>query len=155
MAGATEIVGLKWFISLETQKKERTRRKTEKNWLVFTAAIPTLSLILGRTVSAQAVEKKLKIGLIMPISGLISVVGRSTLSRAIEMAFSKVNETGGLQVGGDTHQPRSSSNNGGWSTIPSGHTASWTTDRQRRKPSREYPMDGWGLSHYHLLLIQV
>jgi len=116
-------------------------RKTGRSWLIFTTAILALSLILGGTISAQAAEKTLKIGVIMPISGPISVVG-ITLSRAIEMAFSKVNETGGLQVGGR-------------STTPSDYTAPWTTGHQLRKPSREYPMDGWGSSHYHLLLVQV
>ncbi|MBW2619189.1 MAG: ABC transporter substrate-binding protein [Deltaproteobacteria bacterium] len=78
-------------------------RKTGKSWLVFTAAILALSLILGGAISVQAAEKTLKIGVIMPISGPISVVG-ITLSRAIEMAFDKVNETGGLQLGGDTYK---------------------------------------------------
>ena len=78
-------------------------RKTGRSWLVVTMAILALALVLSGTVSAQAVEKELKIGVIMPISGPISVVG-ITLSRSIEMAFDKVNETGGLNLGGDTYK---------------------------------------------------
>lgn len=70
--------------------------------------IVTLSIILIAVLfiagpgPTGAATKQLKIGLIMPISGPISVVGVS-LSRGFEIMVAKVNERGGLKVGDDRY----------------------------------------------------
>lgn len=45
----------------------------------------------------------LKVGMIMPLSGPISIVGVG-LTRAVELYFDKINEEGGLKLGGKTYQ---------------------------------------------------
>ncbi len=45
----------------------------------------------------------LNVGMIMPLSGPISIVGVG-LSRAVELYFDKINEEGGLKLGGKTYQ---------------------------------------------------
>ncbi len=59
-------------------------------------------ILFGVTVPAQAKTKTLKVGMLMPISGPISVVGIG-LTRAVELYFDKVNDEGGLQLDGDTY----------------------------------------------------
>jgi len=59
-------------------------------------------LVLGVS-PVQAKDKTLKVGMIMPLSGPISIVGVG-LTRAVELYFDKVNEEGGLQLGGDTYK---------------------------------------------------
>lgn len=58
--------------------------------------------VFGADSPVQAKPKTLKVGMLMPISGPISVVGVG-LTRAVELYFDKVNEEGGLQLGGDTY----------------------------------------------------
>lgn len=59
-------------------------------------------LAMGSTGSALAATKQLKVGMLMPLSGPISIVGVG-LTRAVELYFDKVNAEGGLQLGGDTY----------------------------------------------------
>ncbi len=51
----------------------------------------------------QGATKTLKVGMIMPLSGPISFVGVG-LTRAVRLYFDKVNEEGGLKLGGDTYK---------------------------------------------------
>jgi branched-chain amino acid transport system substrate-binding protein len=59
--------------------------------------------ILGFQGPAQAADKTLKVGIIMPLSGPISIVGVG-LTRAVELYFDKVNAEGGLKLGKDTYK---------------------------------------------------
>ena len=74
------------------------------NWVVLCVLILTSVMLLGGPVgSTQAAEKTLKVGIIMPMSGPISFVGVG-LARAVRIYFDKVNEEGGIQLGGDTYK---------------------------------------------------
>ncbi len=78
-------------------------KRTAKCFVVFSICLLVSSLfLLGAHSPAQAKTKTLKVGMIMPISGPISVVGVG-LARAVELYFDKVNSEGGLQLGGDTY----------------------------------------------------
>ena len=78
-------------------------RGKKRNWIIVSLALLISALfVLGPSVSVQAATKHLKIGLIMPISGPISVVGMA-LSRGFEICFDQVNERGGLKVGEDRY----------------------------------------------------
>ena len=59
-------------------------------------------LVCGVHSPAQAKTKTLKVGMLMPLSGPISIVGVG-LTRAVELYFDKVNEEGGLKLGGETY----------------------------------------------------
>jgi branched-chain amino acid transport system substrate-binding protein len=73
------------------------------NWVIISVAVlMSVLLVLGPGASAQAATKRLKVGIIMPLSGPISFVGVG-LMRAVRLYFDKVNEEGGLQLGGDTY----------------------------------------------------
>jgi len=73
------------------------------NWVIISVAVLiSVLLVLGPGASAQAATKRLKVGIIMPLSGPISFVGVG-LARAVRLYFDKVNEEGGLQLGGDTY----------------------------------------------------
>ncbi|MDP6682900.1 MAG: ABC transporter substrate-binding protein [Desulfobacterales bacterium] len=78
-------------------------KEKSKSWImvVFSVLVAAV-LIIGPNTSAEAATKHLKIGVIMPISGPISVVGMA-LSRGFEICFDKVNERGGLKVGADRY----------------------------------------------------
>ena len=78
------------------------KRKTG-NWFIVSLALFIAALfVLGPSASTQAATKTLKVGMLMPLSGPISIVGVG-LTRAVELYFDKVNEEGGLQLGGDTY----------------------------------------------------
>ena len=78
------------------------KRKTS-NRVIFSLGVLLCALIaLGSNGLVQAATKQLKIGMIMPLSGPISIVGVG-LTRAVELYFDKVNEAGGLQLGGETY----------------------------------------------------
>jgi branched-chain amino acid transport system substrate-binding protein len=61
------------------------------------------ALIFGYNGATQAATKTLKVGMIMPLSGPISIVGVG-LTRSVELYFDKVNEEGGLTLGGETYK---------------------------------------------------
>ncbi len=66
-------------------------RGKKRNWIIVMLAVLISALfVLGPSVSSLAATKHLKIGVIMPISGPISVVGMA-LSRGFEICFDKVN----------------------------------------------------------------
>ena len=74
-----------------------------RNWVIIsTVILMSVLLVLGPGASAQAATKHLKVGMIMPLSGPISFVGVG-LTRAVRLYFDKVNEEGGIQLGGDTY----------------------------------------------------
>ena len=78
-------------------------RGKKRNWIIVMLALLISALfVLGPSVSVQAGTKQLKVGMLMPLSGPISIVGVG-LTRAVELYFDKVNEEGGLQLGGDTY----------------------------------------------------
>jgi branched-chain amino acid transport system substrate-binding protein len=70
--------------------------------IIMLTLLMTTALVFTADSPVQADTKKLKVGMIMPLSGPISVVGVG-LTRAVELYFNKVNEAGGLQLGGDTY----------------------------------------------------
>ena len=65
------------------------------------AILLALALCLGSLAPAAAADT-LKVGMVMPLSGPISIVGVG-LTRAVELYFDKVNEAGGLTLGGKTY----------------------------------------------------
>lgn len=70
--------------------------------ILFTGLmIMALALTVGPAGPAQA-AKILKVGMIMPLSGPISIVGVG-LTRAVELYFDKINDEGGLKLGGETY----------------------------------------------------
>jgi len=74
-----------------------------KNWIVvMLALILSVLFVMSPGGSAQAATKSLKVGIIMPLSGPISFVGVG-LVRAVKLYFDKVNEEGGIKLGGDTY----------------------------------------------------
>ncbi|MEW5722334.1 MAG: ABC transporter substrate-binding protein [Thermodesulfobacteriota bacterium] len=75
-----------------------------RNWcIVFAALLIAALFVLGSGAPAQsAAPKTLKVGMLMPLSGPISIVGVG-LTRAVELYFDKVNEEGGLTLGGDAY----------------------------------------------------
>jgi branched-chain amino acid transport system substrate-binding protein len=74
-----------------------------RNWVIIsTAVLISALLVVGSGASAQAATKRLKVGIIMPLSGPISFVGVG-LTRAVRLYFDKVNEEGGIQLGRDTY----------------------------------------------------
>ncbi|UCH07296.1 MAG: ABC transporter substrate-binding protein [Deltaproteobacteria bacterium] len=77
--------------------------KKRTNWVALCVVTVTSVMLLGAfTGSTLAGEKTLKVGIIMPLSGPISFVGVG-LTRAVRLYFDKVNEEGGLELGGDTY----------------------------------------------------
>ena len=77
--------------------------KKRTNWFALCVVTVTSVMLLGAFGgSTLAGEKTLKVGIIMPLSGPISFVGVG-LMRAVELYFDRVNEEGGLQLGGDTY----------------------------------------------------
>jgi len=73
------------------------------NWFIVSLALLISAVfVLGTSVPVQAGTKKLKVGMLMPLSGPISIVGVG-LTRAVELYFDKINEEGGLKLGGDTY----------------------------------------------------
>jgi len=73
------------------------------SWIIVTIAVLLSAVfVIGIHTSADAADKRLKVGMLMPLSGPISIVGVG-LTRAVELYFDKVNEAGGLQLGGDTY----------------------------------------------------
>jgi branched-chain amino acid transport system substrate-binding protein len=78
------------------------KAKTKK-WIKVPLALMIVTLlVLGSSDSGDAATKRVKIGVIMPISGPISVVGMA-LSRGLQICFDKVNERGGLKVDADRY----------------------------------------------------
>jgi branched-chain amino acid transport system substrate-binding protein len=73
------------------------------NWIIVMLVVTfSAVLMVGPHTDAQASTKQLKVGMLMPLSGPISIVGVG-LTRAVELYFDKVNEAGGLQLGGETY----------------------------------------------------
>ena len=68
--------------------------------VLLTVGLMILGLALV-TAPARAAET-LKVGMTMPLSGPISIVGVG-LTRAVELYFDKINEEGGLKLGGRTY----------------------------------------------------
>lgn len=69
---------------------------------VSLALLISVVFVLGTGMPVQAGTKRLKVGMVMPLSGPISVVGVG-LTRAVGLYFDKVNEEGGLRLGGHTY----------------------------------------------------
>ena len=78
------------------------RTKVRNLIIVLITLLVTVVLVLTSSSPVLADTKKLKVGMLMPLSGPISVVGVG-LTRAVELYFDKVNEAGGLQLGGETY----------------------------------------------------
>ncbi|MBW2094776.1 MAG: ABC transporter substrate-binding protein, partial [Deltaproteobacteria bacterium] len=76
--------------------------KTTYRLVCLLALLISAVFVLGTSAPVQAGTKKLKVGMLMPLSGPISIVGVG-LTRAVELYFDKVNEEGGLKLGGDTY----------------------------------------------------
>ena len=74
-----------------------------KRWNMLLLVVLSAALIFGYNGAAQAATKTLKVGMIMPLSGPISIVGVG-LTRSVELYFDKVNEEGGLTLGGETYK---------------------------------------------------
>jgi len=73
------------------------------NWIIVMLVVTfSAALMVGPHPHAQASTKRLKVGMLMPLSGPISIVGVG-LTRAVELYFDKVNEAGGLQLDGETY----------------------------------------------------
>ena len=77
-----------------------TKRKNRVAILLFLLLLP--AFIIGFNGAGHAATKTLKIGIIMPLSGPISFVGVG-LTDAVRLYFDKVNDEGGLKLGGDTY----------------------------------------------------
>jgi branched-chain amino acid transport system substrate-binding protein len=89
---------------LAKQKGVDTMKRKKRSWVIVTMGVLLFSLlVLGPGSSAQAATKVLKIGIILPFSGPISFLGVG-LARAAELYFDKVNDDGGLQLGGDIYK---------------------------------------------------
>jgi len=74
-----------------------------KSWITVVVVVLLLATsVLGFQGVTQGANKTLKVGMIMPLSGPISFVGVG-LTRAVRLYFDKVNEEGGLKLGGDTY----------------------------------------------------
>lgn len=79
-------------------------KASERGWVaVGTALLVAICLTLTLPGVSAGEEKTLKVGVIMPLSGPISIVGVG-LSRAIELYFDKVNAEGGLKLGKETYK---------------------------------------------------
>jgi branched-chain amino acid transport system substrate-binding protein len=76
--------------------------KPKSRMMVVISVFAVVLLIITTHAPAEDAAKHLKVGVIMPISGPISVVGMA-LSRGIEICTDKVNEQGGLKVGADRY----------------------------------------------------
>lgn len=76
-------------------------RKGKRLWAVLSVLIFAGGFVLFPGVVRAA--EILKVGMIMPLSGPISIVGVG-LTRAVELYFDKINEEGGLKLGGKTYQ---------------------------------------------------
>jgi branched-chain amino acid transport system substrate-binding protein len=82
------------------KKEGKSMKEKMRNWIVITLGLILSALFLNAP--AQAAAKSLKVGIIMPLSGPISFVGVG-LTRAVKLYFDKVNEEGGLQLGGKSY----------------------------------------------------
>jgi branched-chain amino acid transport system substrate-binding protein len=71
----------------------------KRNQLVFVVAVLLASFIVIAGIPLKANAERLTVGSIMPLSGPISIVGMSW-SRGFELFFDKVNEEGGVDIGG-------------------------------------------------------
>jgi branched-chain amino acid transport system substrate-binding protein len=84
-------------------QKEGIMGGKRKSWImVVLVVLLSAAFVFGYHGAAQAATKTLKVGMVMPLSGPISMVGVG-LTRSVELYFDKVNEEGGLQLGGDTY----------------------------------------------------
>jgi branched-chain amino acid transport system substrate-binding protein len=72
-------------------------------WKGMLLAVLSAAFILGYCGATQAAAKTLRVGMIMPLSGPISIVGVG-LTRSVELYFDKVNEQGGLNLAGETYK---------------------------------------------------
>ena len=74
-----------------------------KNWAMVLLILLILpAFVTADNDDARAATKTLKVGIIMPLSGPISFVGVG-LAEAVRLYFDKVNDEGGLKLGGDTY----------------------------------------------------
>jgi branched-chain amino acid transport system substrate-binding protein len=74
-----------------------------KSWMmVVLVVLLSATFVLGFQGLTQGATKTLKVGIVMPLSGPISFVGVG-LTRAVKLYFDKVNEEGGLKLGGNTY----------------------------------------------------
>jgi len=78
------------------------RRSKANLFIVSLTLVISLIFVLGTGSTVQAGSKTLKVGMLMPLSGPISIVGVG-LSRAVELYFDKINEEGGLKIGGESY----------------------------------------------------
>ncbi len=79
-------------------------KEKRKSWImVVVVVLLSAAFVLGSQGLTQGATKTLKVGMIMPLSGPISIVGVG-LTRAVELYFDKVNEGGGLSIGSDTYR---------------------------------------------------
>jgi branched-chain amino acid transport system substrate-binding protein len=75
-----------------------------KNWMmVVLGVLLSSAFVFGSQSLTLGATKTLKVGMVMPLSGPISIVGVG-LTRAVELYFDKVNEGGGLSIGSDTYK---------------------------------------------------
>ncbi len=79
------------------------RGKMRKAIVLSMAVLGSALIVLGSSITAFSAPKTIKVGMIMPISGPISIVGVG-LSRAVELYFDKVNDEGGIQIKGQTYK---------------------------------------------------
>lgn len=78
------------------------KQKAVHGFMVSLALLISAVFVLCTSGHAQAGTKKLKVGMIMPLSGPISIVGVG-LTRAVELYFDKINEEGGLLLEGNKY----------------------------------------------------
>ncbi|MBW1774933.1 MAG: ABC transporter substrate-binding protein [Deltaproteobacteria bacterium] len=77
--------------------------RLRKTWFVAVfVMLLMVAFAFGTQGVTQAATKTLKVGMLMPLSGPISIVGVG-LTRAVELYFDKVNDEGGLRIGEDTY----------------------------------------------------
>ncbi len=79
--------------------RESIRRKI----VISMVLLGSILMVLSSSISAFSAPKILKVGMIMPLSGPISIVGVG-LSRAVGLYFDKVNDEGGLQIDGQPYK---------------------------------------------------
>jgi len=73
-----------------------------KRGMILTIVAVSLCVMISNIGIAGAATKHLKIGSIHPISGPISFLGVA-FNRGYELAFDKVNQTGGIKIGADSY----------------------------------------------------
>jgi branched-chain amino acid transport system substrate-binding protein len=97
--------------NLICKRREMINKKKICNvlWVGF-LLLALLAVVVGGCAKSEpttsepttALPKHLKVGVIMPVSGFLSVVGLGW-ARGYELYFNKVNEQGGLKIGDDTY----------------------------------------------------